>query len=105
VRDRLDSISKESFLSYLESHGRRGQMVINGLSGLLDSLQMVFETSVGKEILKEDVERCEYLVTLIMEEKATDLEKAEFRYLRSRIIKIGEKLEKYLELVDKIKRG
>jgi hypothetical protein len=101
----LDSISKESFSEYLEKHGKRGQMVVDGLSGILSELQMIFETSVGKEILKDDVERCEYLVTLIMEEKASDLEKAEFRYLRGRIIGIGEKLSKYLDLVNKIKRG
>lgn len=89
----MDNITKEGIREYVDRHGRRGQMVIDAVSKVLPTLQMIFDTEVGREILKEDIERCEILLVKIVNFDATDEDKIEFRYLRDRIIGLGKKLE------------
>jgi hypothetical protein len=99
----LDNITKESRRGYIEKHGRRGQMIIDAVNKILPSLQMIFDTEIGREILKEDIERCEFLLERIVDFKATDEDKIEFRYLRDRIIMLGKKLEVFFDYLKNIK--
>lgn len=99
---RLDSITKDGVRDYVSKHGRRGQMIVDAISKILPTIQVIFDTEVGREILKEDIERCEMLLEKLIEFDATDEDKVEFRYLRDRIIRLGKKLELFFNYIKDI---
>ena len=103
MENKLDNITKENIRDYISKHGRKGAMTVDGLSKLLPSLQMTFETELGREILNDDIERHEFLLIKIVEMNATDEDKIEFRYLRDRIISLGKKLELFFNYLKNIK--
>lgn len=99
---RLDNITKDGVRDYVSKHGRRGQMIVDAISKILPTIQVIFDTEVGREILKEDIERCEMLLEKLIEFDATDEDKVEFRYLRDRIIRLGKKLELFFNYIKDI---
>jgi hypothetical protein len=102
VEARLDNITRDGIRDYVAKHGRRGQMIVDGISKILPTIQIIFDTDVGKEILKEDIEKCELLLEKLIDLDATDEDKVEFRYLRDRIIRLGKKLEMFFNYIKDI---
>lgn len=98
----MDNITKDGVRDYVSKHGRRGQMIVDAISKILPTIQVIFDTEVGREILKEDIERCEMLLEKLIEFDATDEDKVEFRYLRDRIIRLGKKLELFFNYIKDI---
>jgi len=66
-------------------------------------LHAVIEASPGKEILEEDLVRHEDLLLKMYDEKISDDERAELRYLKRRIAVIGNRLFEYQRKEAKVK--
>jgi len=94
----LDDISR-----YLELTGKRGTQTLSILGRYFPFVQSVLGTEVGREILKDDVDRVEELLLKVIKEEETDLERAELRYLRDvRMPKVIKKVKLYLEAIKEI---
>lgn len=90
---------------YLTLTGKRGSLAISTLGRLDSYIENVLNSEVGREILKDDVERIEDLLMKTYRGDVTELEKAELRYLRDvRIPKILTKLRNYLEKINEVKK-
>jgi hypothetical protein len=65
----------------------------------------VVRSDVGREILVTDIRRLEELMDMVINETATDEERAELRYLRKvRIPNIVSKVYTYLEKLGEVKK-
>lgn len=80
---------------FLKNRGKRGVETIKALAKLQPFVSAM-RSPIGSEILKDDVNRQEELLSKIWNETATDQEKAEFRYLKQRLEKISKRLEEYI---------
>jgi hypothetical protein len=69
------------------------------------SIKAHFKTEVGQELLKDDIDDFQRLLVLVVEEKATPQELAEFRVVKRRLEKISQRIETFLEGVKKFSGG
>ncbi len=88
---------------YLELTGKHGAQILSILGRVTPNIHAILETDVGREILKDDIARIQELMFLIYQEKQTDEDMAELRYLKRRIGKISGRLSDYLEGTGEIK--
>jgi hypothetical protein len=100
----FQDISLNEVKKYLDSTGRHGAWVLSLLGRVTPGLQSILETEIGKDILKDDIKRIEELMGMMYEEKSTEEDRAELRYLRKRIAKISDRLRIYLEGTEEIKK-
>lgn len=97
------NLTIEQVKEYLERNKTRGGVALTVLSKVVDSINVIFNTKVGRELLAEDMNRFEVLLEKICNFEASDYEKAEFWYIRERLVKIANKLEIYLKKLEEIK--
>jgi len=89
---------------YLETTGKHGAQVLSLLGRITPGVHAILETEIGNEILKDDIKRIEELMDLMYQEKHTDDDRAELRYLRRRIARISDRIRIYLEGTEEIKK-
>ena len=90
---------------YLELTGKKGSLVISILGRLTPQLNSILNNEMGREMLRDDINRLEELLMKIYKEEATEIERAEFRYLKDRRFPyLIEKLKVYINKVDEIKK-
>jgi hypothetical protein len=90
---------------YLTVTGKKGGMVLSILGRLSKQVEAVLNNEVGAEILRDDINRMEFLLVKIYREEVNPMELAEFRYLRDvRMPTIIGKLKQYLELIKEVKK-
>ena len=93
------------FILYLQLTGRKGSQVLSMLGRLNKHFDSVIRSDVGKEILVSDIRRIEELMDKVVDETASDQEKAELRYLKKvRIPGIISKVNNYLEKLGEVKK-
>jgi hypothetical protein len=82
-------------LDYLEKHGERASKVLSRLGQLDANLHANLETSIGREILKDDCDRLDILIEMCFNEKLEkgSTEMAELRYLRGRINQLSRRIK------------
>jgi len=98
-------VSLDEIQKYLLRNRRRGAAVVSTLGKLAPFLHAVLNTEVGLEILKDDILRTDDLMMKVYREEASEIELAEFRYLRDfRLPLIADRLKVYLEKVEAIKK-
>lgn len=88
--------------SFRNMFGRRADRTLTILGELFKEFERLYGTEVGREILKEDVERYNTLADEAIKRNLSDLERVELTYLQKRISTIVEKLDKYFQLLNKI---
>ncbi len=98
------SLSLLEIERYLKLTGKKGATGISILGRLNPYFRAVFETEVGYNNLKEDVDRLEILFFKIATDTSDEKEKVEFNYLRNtRLPKVVENMTKYLKMIGLIK--
>lgn len=95
----MDIISIEKFRQRM---GRRADKTLEILGQLDKELKTVFETDIGKEILEYDVKRYEALLYTAATRELTVDERAEFKYVYSRLQLLKDKVNKFIEELAKI---
>lgn len=86
---------------FLRRKGKKGSTILSIL-GKLEPFVSAMQTEVGFEILKDDIARLEDLSIKIYNEQATEMEMAEFRYLKGRIEKVQSRINLYIEKLKEI---
>ena len=99
----IDLPRPDDIFKYFDKVGeRKGNLTLQ----ILRRQQQFIETwnsPIGAQILKEDIERHEELLLKTIEETCTPQELAEFRYLKKRIEKICSVINKYEENIKAVK--
>jgi hypothetical protein len=89
---------------YKDIAGKRGAMILSTLGKLHPQINVILNHDIGKQLLSDDIDRMDDLLTKIYKQKANDMEMAEFRYLKDkRIPDVLKKLKTYLEKIKEIK--
>jgi len=97
-------LSIDQLESYLERGRKRAVDVVAAL-GQLDRYLAAAGTEVGKELLKDDVEDFERLLGKIADESATIEEKAEYRVVKRRLLKISARIDAYNKYMDEVTKS
>jgi len=89
---------------FLEQTRTKGAKILSVLGKISPEVNVLFNTEVGREILKEDIYRIEELMEKIANFQSTPEDLAELRYLNKvRMPKVLGKLKKYIDGVKLIK--
>jgi len=107
MTDQFDpqELPTSEFIRYLQMTGRKGSQTLSMLGRLNKHFDAVVRSDVGREILVTDIRRLEELMDMVINETATDEERAELRYLRKvRIPNIVSKVYTYLEKLGEVKK-
>jgi hypothetical protein len=99
-----DNITVEQLERFIEKYGRRATNTMSVL-GKYEPFIQAIQTDVGKEILRDDIVRHEILLTKIYNDQADDAEKAEFRYLKRRLLVNAERIQLWLDGLKNIKNN
>lgn len=104
--DRINlSFSVEEISRFMELAGRRGKKVLEEISSLAPFINAVYNSEVGKEILKDDVNRYAELLDKVKNINATVEEQAEYKYLRGRLVRVSGRLNEYISNISKVKES
>ncbi len=89
---------------YIEIAGKHGAMTLSVLGKIHPQINIILNHDIGKQLLSDDINRMEDLLTKIYKQEANDMELAEFRYLKDkRIPDVLKKLKIYLEKIKEVK--
>jgi hypothetical protein len=101
-----ENINLTDISKFLKEVGkRRGGLTLSILGRLEPYFNAIMKSEVGKEILRDDINRMDELIMKIYDDEATPQEKAEFSYLRDkRFPAVLSKLKIYLEKLGEIKK-
>ena len=98
----MNEPTSEQAIEFIAKYGRRASLTVNKLGGLVPFITAM-NSSVGRELLKDDVDRMDVLLEKVYQETANDQEKAEFRYLRdTRFPKVLDRLNNFIKLTQEI---
>jgi len=88
-----NTISIDDFTKFIEEQKGRGKRLIKSLNNVLPNIEVNFNTTIGNEILKDDLERFDLLITKVIQEEATDEDRAEIRYLKRRFAILSARVD------------
>lgn len=97
----MQPVTLEHIASFLQKTGKKGALTLD-LLGKLSPFVRAMQSQVGYEILKDDVARHEEILGKIYNEKVSEQELAEFRYLKSRLERISKRITAYLDKLENI---
>ncbi|HLE87584.1 MAG TPA: hypothetical protein VI727_07945 [Candidatus Brocadiaceae bacterium] len=92
----------EDIAGFLSKTGKRGAQTLDIL-GKYHPFVTAVSSTLGWELLKDDIQRHEELLEKIYNEQADPQELAEFRYLKLRLRKVSERVTIYLDKMKEIK--
>ena len=91
------TFSVDEITKFVATNNRKATRVLSDLGKLIPFIEAVFNTDVGKEILKDDVARYIELFDKVMNLEANEDEKAEYRYLKNiRLPRIAHRLHEFI---------
>jgi hypothetical protein len=93
--------STSEVTEYLQKYGIRASKTLSLLGKNIEFIKAM-DSTIGKEILKDDIARHEELLVQMYEETITPKDAAEFRYLKDRLKKISTRIANHDKLVDSI---
>ena len=94
----------EEINRFLELTKQKGAQLLSDLGKLVPFIEAVYNSEVGKEILKDDLQKYEELLKKVQNLEATEEEKAEYRYLRNtRLPRVVGRIHAFLKRVEAIK--
>ncbi|OHB71864.1 MAG: hypothetical protein A2W23_06345 [Planctomycetes bacterium RBG_16_43_13] len=94
--------SLEDIAGFLSKTGKRGAQTLDIL-GKYHPFVTAVSSTIGWELLKDDIQRHEELLDKIYNEQSTPQELAEFRYLKVRLRKVSDRITIYLDKLKEIK--
>lgn len=97
-------ITIDQLEEFIERFGRRATNTMSVL-GKYEPFMQAIQSEIGRELLQDDISRHEVLLVKIYNDQADDLEKAEFRYLKRRLLTASERIRLWLEGLKKIKNN
>jgi hypothetical protein len=101
----LASITVDDLVTISDRLRKSSGRTLKALDNIIPGIQANFNTDIGYQILKDDLDRFESLLILIIKEAAKPEELAEFRVLRNRLGVISNKIDTYLAVTRKAAGG
>lgn len=98
-----NQFTTEELLIFLDRQKKSGMRTIDSLRSVIENIDINFNHPVGRELLKDDIDRFELLLSKIVKEESTEFDRAEFRVIKSRLAKISQRMDTYLAGLKKIK--
>ncbi|OHB71486.1 MAG: hypothetical protein A2W23_03145 [Planctomycetes bacterium RBG_16_43_13] len=92
----------EDIAGFLSKSGKRGAQTLDIL-GKYHPFVTAVSSTIGWELLKDDIQRHGELLEKIYNEQSSPQELAEFRYLKLRIKKVSERITIYLDKMKEIR--
>uniref|UniRef100_A0A6H1Z9F7 Uncharacterized protein n=1 Tax=viral metagenome TaxID=1070528 RepID=A0A6H1Z9F7_9ZZZZ len=105
--DKLNlTFSVDEITRFMSLNSRKATRVLSDLGKLIPFIEAVYNSEVGREILKDDIDRYSELFNKVMDLSANDEEKAEYRYLKNtRLPRVTNRLSAFLNLGKELKDG
>jgi len=92
----------EDIAGFLSKSGKRGAQTLDIL-GKYHPFVTAVSSTIGWELLKDDIQRHEELLEKIYNEQSNPQELAEFRYLKVRLKKVSDRITIYLDKMKEIR--
>jgi hypothetical protein len=106
VQDYLKPPTKKEVESFLHNYGSRGKLLIELIEDKTPEINELIKTGIGWELVKQDVTRFKNVAELVLNGTATDLEKAEVKYLYfNRIPHVVETIKLWVQGLETIANG
>lgn len=90
VKELYDRIGRDRFEKYISRLGKQSK------------LYTALESSIGQELLKEAINRSEALLLKIINEDASEVERADFRALKTILNDWAGKIARYIENLNRV---
>ena len=90
-------ISIEEMVDFLDSQKKRGSRLLQSLEKVIPNIEATFQTKIGQELLKDDLERYDLLLVKLINEEADAEEKAEIRVLKRRLAMLTARIGIFME--------
>ena len=97
-------VTVDQLEQFIKRYGRRASHTMSVL-GKYDPFVQAIQTEVGQQLMKDDIDRHEYLLNKVYEEQANDSEFAEFRYLKRRLLTVAERITIWMEAMKSVKNN
>lgn len=105
IGEKVESPSLKQVEDYIASQGKRASNTLSIL-GRLSPFVEAMNSEIGRELLKDDVERHEeLLIKIYNENNVTPQDLAEFRYLKKRIKTVYSRFHEYVQLAEEVRSG
>jgi DNA-binding PadR family transcriptional regulator len=93
----------KDFQEYINKVGRAQANKVIEILGEQNQFYEAFNTPIGRELLKDAVNRVDELNRKIWKEEENDMERAEFRVLKQLISRWSKKIDAYVKNLEVIK--
>jgi len=97
----LKRLSKGAIERFEKKHSQKAARILSAL-GKAQPFNEAIETEIGQELLKDAIIRMNEIVELIVEEKSTENDRAEFRALKRVTLAWSSKIETYRKNLDEV---
>jgi len=96
-------ISIEDMAEFLASQKKRGSRLLKNLETSIPNIEVNFSTKLGQEILKDDLERYDILLSKVIAEEANEEDRAELRVLKRRFALLSARISVVMEGLKKMR--
>ena len=98
----LDNITQSDIERFVAKEGKKAQRTLSIL-GKNEQLLKAIQTPIGQELLSDALSSIDHLLEKIIDEKADDKDRADYRALRTLTTRWTEKIKTYQEALHKVK--
>ncbi len=98
----MDNITPTDIERFVAKEGKKAQRTLSIL-GKNEQLLKAIQTPIGQELLSDALQNIDFLLEKIIDEKADEKDKADYRALRTLTIRWTEKIQAYQEALHKVK--
>lgn len=99
----MSEVTPAHIEKFLAIHGRKGVKTLS-LLGRINRLKEALQTPVGQELLQEIMTKMEVRLQKILDRESTDQEEIEYNTLRELFLAYTDKIVKYYNLAEKVKK-
>lgn len=101
--DRIGStFTVEEITGFLDKQKKRGVRTVEALKGVIDNIDVNFNTHLGREIMTDDIMRFESLLSKVIIEEATPGDIAELRVIKGRLKTMSKRLDIFMDSLKKV---
>jgi hypothetical protein len=98
----LDNLTPTDIEKFVAKEGKKAQRTLSIL-GKNEQLLNAIQTPIGQELLSDALQNIDCLLEKIIDEKADEKDRADYRALRTLTIRWTEKIHAYQEALMKVK--
>lgn len=94
-------INQQVIENFIQKHGKKASQILSALGKSQPFIEAI-QTNIGQELLKDALEMIQERLDKIINEEATELEKAEYRVLRTITTRWVDKINNHTKLLSEV---